>query len=162
MWDFKAPHSVPPNSFNELLRKLKSFAGTQQMIKIKRKTLYEFSQKLPEKHTIPCSDHTAWLLTSQCSLTQILWSAVTWQISVCGFIMCFIEGYVFMDREDWQYWTKQVWQIAYKHFRVYLMLFHRIQYFGNNSDQNFSDMLRFSVYLKTVYFTSAVENPCVT
>lgn len=34
--------------------------------------------------------------------------------------------------------------------------------FENNSDQNFSDMLIFSVYLKTVHFTSAVINPCMT
>ena len=34
--------------------------------------------------------------------------------------------------------------------------------FENNSDQNFSDMLLFSVYLKAVYFTSAVINPCMT
>lgn len=34
--------------------------------------------------------------------------------------------------------------------------------FENNSDQNFSDMLIFSVYLKTVYFTSGVINPCMT
>lgn len=106
------------------------------------------------------SDHIASWLTSQCSLIQMLWTAVTWQNSVCGFIMCFIEGYVFMDREDCQYWTKQVWQIPYKHFRVYLMLFHRYNILG--IILNFSYMPRFPVYLKTVYFISAVVNACMT